>query len=595
MSRQVTPQTTLDNLKREAKRWLKALRSNAADARARLDRALQNAPDVPTLRDIQHALAIEHGLQGWSELKARVGDRATSKAEHARLVDWFLENACPDHHVRGGPAHVRAQHTALRLLDHYPELATDTFYTSVVCGGREEVERALMAHPELAAAKSSAPSDARSNAGRMGDLNRDFGPKGWEPLLYLCFTRLPLQSVDDNAVAVARALLDRGADPNVYFMAGSSRYTPMVGAIGEGEEERAPHQHRDALVRLLLERGAYPYDVQVLYNIHFRADVLWFFELIYEHSVKLGRKADWDDPNWSMLGMGGYGPGAHYWLGVAIGKNNLELAEWILAHGASPNVAESTHPKFRPRSLHELALRHGFTEMADFLLRHGAVPSGYVPDERARFVQACLRLDRAEVERALSEHPEWRQSTDAIFEAARRDRADVIAMLLDLGVSPDVATPKNERALHYAAYHDSLAAAAILIERGAEIDPVESDWSNTPLGGAVYAQHTRMIEFLGRYSRDIWELAFVGNVERLRELFAAHPELARTQAEGHTPLMWLPTDSEARAIEVARLFLEHGADPTVRSKDNATAADRAERLGMFDLAELLRSSAASIP
>jgi hypothetical protein len=88
-----------------------------------------------------------------------------------------------------------------------------------------------------------------------------------------------------------------------------------------------------------------PYDVQVLYNIHFRADVLWFFELIYEHSVKLGRKADWDDPNWSMLGMGGYGPGAHYWLGVAIGKNDLELAEWILAHGASPNVAESDASK----------------------------------------------------------------------------------------------------------------------------------------------------------------------------------------------------------------------------------------------------------
>ena len=70
MSRQVTPQTTLDNLKREAKRWLKALRANVADARVRLERALQNAPDVPTLRDVQHALALEHGLQGWAELKA---------------------------------------------------------------------------------------------------------------------------------------------------------------------------------------------------------------------------------------------------------------------------------------------------------------------------------------------------------------------------------------------------------------------------------------------------------------------------------------------------------------------------------------------
>jgi len=594
MSRQITPQTTLDNLKREAKRWLKALRANVADARVRLDRALKNAPDIPTLRDVQHALALEHGLSGWPELKSKVGESETSGAEQSRLVDWFLENACPDHHVRGGPAHVRASHTAMRLLEHFPELATDNFSTTVVCGELTEVERALTAQPGLAVAKSSEPSAVRDTAGRQGDLNRDLGPKGWEPLLYLCFTRLPLQSVDDNAVAIARALLDRGADPNVYFMAGSSRYTPMVGAIGEGEEDRPPHQQRDALVRLLLERGANPYDIQVLYNIHFHADVLWFFEMIYEHSVKLGHKADWDDPNWSMLGMGGYGPGAHYWLGVAIGKNNLALAEWFLTHGASPNVAESTHPKFRPGSLHELALRHGFTEMADLLVRYGATPSDYVPDTRTRFIQASLRLDRAEVERALTEHPELRTSTDALFEAARRDRADVIAMLLDLGISPDVSTPKNERPLHYAAYHDSLNAAALLIERGAEIDPVESDWGNSPLGGAVYAQHTRMIEFLGKYSRDIWELTFVGNIGRLRELFAERPELAKTESDGHTPLMWLPTDDEQRAMEIARLYLEHGANPGAR-KDNATAADRADRLGMFDLAELLRSAMSSVP
>ena len=49
MSRQITPRTTLENLKREAKRWLKALRANAGEARARLERALPNAPASPTL------------------------------------------------------------------------------------------------------------------------------------------------------------------------------------------------------------------------------------------------------------------------------------------------------------------------------------------------------------------------------------------------------------------------------------------------------------------------------------------------------------------------------------------------------------------
>ena len=595
MSRQVTPQTTLDNLKREAKRWLKALRANVADARVRLDRVLQNAPEIPTLRDVQRALALEHGLPGWTALKSRVQDAGVSAGERSREINWFLENACPDHHVRGGPAHVRARHTAIRLLEHDPDLATADFYTSVVCGEIAEVERALLAQPSLANTKSSAPSDARHTAGHQGDLNRDLGPKGWEPLLYLCFTRLPLQSVDENSVAIARALLDRGADPNVYFMAGSSRYTPMVGAIGEGEEDRPPHQHRDELVRLLLERGAYPYDNQVLYNIHFHTNFLWFFEMIYEHSLKTGRKADWDDPNWSMLGMGGYGPGAYYWLGVAVGKNDLPLAEWMLAHGASPSVAESNHPKFVKRSLHELALRNGFTEMADLLLRHGAEPSNYVPDERERFTAAALRLDHSEVERALTRLPEWRSSTDAIFEAARRNRADAVALLIDAGISPNVATPKGETALHIAAYHDAIEAATLLIDRGADIDPIESDWSNTPLGAAVYAQNFRIIELLGKFSRDIWELTFVGDIERLRTLFAAHPELAQTESDGHTPLMWLPTDDEQRAIDIARLFLEHGANPAARTNEGVTAADRAERLGMFDLAELLREEAASVP
>lgn len=72
MPRQITPRTTLENLKREAKRWLKALRGNVAEARARFHSALPNVPELPTLRDVQHALALEHGLPGWTALKDRL-------------------------------------------------------------------------------------------------------------------------------------------------------------------------------------------------------------------------------------------------------------------------------------------------------------------------------------------------------------------------------------------------------------------------------------------------------------------------------------------------------------------------------------------
>jgi hypothetical protein len=55
----------MENLRKEAKRWLKALRANDADARARFERAHPEAPTTPVLRDVQYALARERGYDSW--------------------------------------------------------------------------------------------------------------------------------------------------------------------------------------------------------------------------------------------------------------------------------------------------------------------------------------------------------------------------------------------------------------------------------------------------------------------------------------------------------------------------------------------------
>lgn len=86
---------TLESLKKEAKRWLAALRDDDPAARVRLDRALPDAPLAPTLRDVQHALAREHGMPGWTALKLQVAEQA-SRAQHGmasfnRMVDALLE------------------------------------------------------------------------------------------------------------------------------------------------------------------------------------------------------------------------------------------------------------------------------------------------------------------------------------------------------------------------------------------------------------------------------------------------------------------------------------------------------------------------
>jgi ankyrin repeat protein len=599
MHSKLTSKTTLENLKREAKRWLKALRENDSEARTRLERVLPEAPASPGLREVQHALALEHGLSGWTALKNHLGEVSREAESHDALVARFLRMACPDHHVRGGPAHVMALHTADLLLAQHPEIARDSLPTAIVCGDLAEVERILRERPEAAKEKRSRPGSDRGLIGEFGNLFIDAGPLNWEPLLYLCFTRLSLSAANDNAIAIATLLLDHGANPNAYFMAGGSLYTPLVGAIGEGEENRPPHPRRNELVQLLLDRGANPYDGQVIYNTHFKGDVQWFLEMAYANAVKTGRTSEWQNPDWPMFDMGGYGCGARFLLGGAVDRNNLQLARWMLEHGANPNAPPppkrnaytvDASGRLSKRTLYEEALRKGAREMADLLASFGATPSVVVLKGEEAFAAACLRLDRAEAHALLAGHPEYLSSPKAMTIAIMRDRPDVVELLLDLGMSPDIENPEEGKLhpLHVAAYHDSLAIARLLIARGAQIDPREARYESTPLWGAVWDQQQRMIDFLSPLSSDVWALGFTGNVERLRKVLAAEPRLARSRGENETPLMWLPPD-EDRAMEVAEMFLAGGADPNVRNVQGQTAADLASVRGLDRVAALLRS------
>ena len=77
-----------------------------------------------------------------------------------------------------------------------------------------------------------------------------------------------------------------------------------------------------------------------------------------------------------------------------------------------------------------------------------------------------------------------------MFEAAKRDRPDVIALLLDLGVPVDIADEANTRALHHAATQCP-ARAKFLIDRGAEVDPRETSYGATPIGWAAHGDDSR--------------------------------------------------------------------------------------------------------
>lgn len=74
----ISSSTSPETLRKEAKRWLKALRAQDADACKRFDRAYPDGPAAPGLRDVQHALAREYGHDSWIALQQAV---ATLNAE----------------------------------------------------------------------------------------------------------------------------------------------------------------------------------------------------------------------------------------------------------------------------------------------------------------------------------------------------------------------------------------------------------------------------------------------------------------------------------------------------------------------------------
>jgi hypothetical protein len=95
MLRHLTSSASIDTLKKEAKRWLAAIRANDPAALRRFQTAYPDCSSVSIcLREVQHALALEYGANSWKELGARITSAGGAKAavlpEYESLADNWM-------------------------------------------------------------------------------------------------------------------------------------------------------------------------------------------------------------------------------------------------------------------------------------------------------------------------------------------------------------------------------------------------------------------------------------------------------------------------------------------------------------------------
>jgi ankyrin repeat protein len=444
-----------------------------------------------------------------------------------------------------------------RLFAAHPEVAQLDVYCAVAAGNLADVERRLAVDP--------------ASAARAG------GPLSWPPLLYLAYTRLPgsaAQSLD-----VARALLDRGADPNARWNDDwGNPFTVLTGVIALGEGVKPPHERAAELAELLLERGADPFDTQAFYNTSVVTDDTHWLDVLWKHSERRGVT-----DLWRTRPVGAKMPMSQLdlILSIAVSYGHPRRAEWALARGAKPDGLHA----YSRRLQREEALVHGNAAMAQLLVRYGAVKAPLQP--KAAFQIACRQLDRAEARRLATLHPEFLNDAEPLLAAARAGQRDLVELLLDLGMNVDAEDQGGIRALNVAAGNGAVDVVRLLIERGADVDRPTQHYGG-PLGFAAHFGQRATAELLAPRSRDVHNLVFLGMKERLRDLFAAEPALVNLAhfRSGVTPLFTLPRE-EAAALDMARFLLERGADASLRSPTGDSAADTARKQGLESLAVVL--------
>lgn len=465
---QLPERPDLEQLRRQAKDLLRSARARDASALARfrtLPTFARQSDDARlaaavALHDAQSVIAREHGFPSWNALAARV-EELTLEVGAAAIQ--FVEAA----------TEVRPER-ADRLLRLHPRIAGASFHTALLLGDVARIESSLAVRPELATTPG--------------------GPRDWLPLLYLCHTGMGFgpSARRDRLVAIARRLLDLGADPNARFpwLHHGVRRSALWGAVCI--TRLLP------LAELLLDAGADPNDGVTLPLAASGGDIA-ALELLHAHGADVDQRWATDGAatlyailNWSdtpagvrwLLEHGAdpdpvFAPNGESPLHAVARRGDTDLAEELVRRGA--DVGRRRADGRTPYAVAELA---GNTAVAGWLARHGGATE--LP-EVDRLVAACSRGDLRSAEAMLRARPELRgeivaEHYGALYRAAERGDAGALEAMLACGFDPNRGDDEiGKTALHAAAMEGRAEAVRVLLAHGASVSVRDQEFHAQPL------------------------------------------------------------------------------------------------------------------